>query len=259
MPSFIKDLEGDELIIARNKQAYEGKLLIWGADGEDDDEDSDEDESDDDSDDGDGDDDDEDEDEDKKPVAKKKVAIKSKDDDDDDDDEDDAEKELARLKRENIKLKKDAQAKKDKEDADGDLQKRHNKVVKHNVKLEKFVNAHLIGAAIVEASSGKYDWHDTGDVAGAIDRDAININLDTGEIEGLDVELKRIAKKKPHWLKDSESDDDSGRGNRQQRRPPPPGGTGNHPFGGAPRKQVTDSDKLKAKYKIGSPMRTVAG
>jgi len=247
----INDLKGDDDV-----------LFIWGAEDGDGEPDA-----------GDGDgepDADKDEDGDNEPEAKKtpakKVAVKDdKDDsdDDDDEDEDDPQKEIARLKRENIKLKKAEQAKKDAEDADADLAKKYTKATKTNAKLTSFIDTHLINAAIINQSAGKYDWIDRDDVNAAIDRDAININLDTGEIEGLDVELKRISKKKPHWLKTSDEEPaaNGARGSRgiPARTPGTPAVTGGHPFGSVPKGRVTDDDKLRAKYKIGGPLRSVNG
>lgn len=267
------DLKGDEAIRERNKLIYGSALRIWGGDGDGDadppgegaDEGEDGDEDDDEGDEGP---------EDSDKSAKKKPARKpakssSADDEDDEDDEDDKDAELDRIKRENIRLKKQIQSKDDKDKDEKDKDKRLSKAEAKNARYEKLMRTSYIENAINKVSAVKnkdgnpiYEWHDIEDVRSAIDMDSISINMDTGEVEGLDVELKRIAKKKPHYLRQADDGGDQGKGRGNQgggRRPPPPGASGAHPFGGAARARVTDDQKLMEKYKIGSPLRSVSG
>lgn len=246
---------GTEAIIEHNKAAYERVLFrFWGGDGEDDDDDDDADDVDKDEDDDDDDEDDEDDDEeedvDKKPKAKRKPAAKDDDDDDDEDDDDDdgdTAKELARLKRENIRLKK-AQDKKD-EDAktEKDKDKRIRSLEKRAGRAERLVRTSYIETAI--AKQKKYEFIDVEDVRKALDMDAIDIDMDSGDIDGLDLELKRIAKKKPHWLKSDDDDEEPAPG---RRRPPPQQRrqSGGHPYGTRNRREGLDKDAIARKYKI---------
>ena len=199
----------------------------------------------------------------RKPAAKKQPASKGKQDDDEDEQED-PEEQLARLKRENIRLKKAAEKKEEDGKADKDKDKTITKLTTKNKQLERVVATTFIEHAIMKISGVKdkdgnprYDWHDIDDVRAAIQTDAIDINLDTGEVDGLDIELKRIAKKKPHYLRGSEGEqeeeqENQGRGRGGRQNPGRPRSTGGHPYGGRTRSGKPDEEKLKAKYKIGS-------
>lgn len=84
----------------------------------------------------------------------------------------------------------------------------------------------------------KYDWNDADDVRKFIKDDEIKIDVETGEVQGLDLALKRIAKEKPYLLKAKEDEGDG-------RQP-----SGSHPFGGKITQLETDEKRLGAKYKI---------
>jgi hypothetical protein len=120
-------------------------------------------------------------------------------------------------------------------------------------KLLKIVETSTLDTAIMKMSqarnkdgSPKYDWHDPEAVRTFIDKEAVKLNIDTGEVEGLDKQLSDIAKTKPYLLVAKE-DRDGGGG------PPPPRNdpaTGAHPFGGQTHQRETDSQKLAKKYKF---------
>lgn len=154
---------------------------------------------------------------------------------------DDSEAELDRLKRANIALKGKVtklETAQSKAKGDRDAAIERDELKSENEKLKSVVNTKFLEWAI--QTNAKYDWVDTEDVVKALDREAINVDLETGEIDGLDLELKRIAKKKPHWLKKDEDQD-------QQQAPPRSGG---HPFGGTVKQDEAEKKRLGEKFKI---------
>lgn len=112
-------------------------------------------------------------------------------------------------------------------------------------KLKEFMETGYLDTAILKEK--KYDWHDVEAVRAFIDKNNIRMDMDTGKIEGLDIELKRIAKEKPYLLV-NKTDQPA------PNTPPPAAGTpssGSHPFGGSARQRETDRAKIAAKYRIG--------
>lgn len=122
-------------------------------------------------------------------------------------------------------------------------------------KLLKIVETSVIDTAISNLSSQKdkqgnpkYNWHDVQAVRTFLDKENIKLDIDTGDIDGLEPQLKEIATKRPYLLvAKEEQDDQNGR-----TPPPPPGGpaTGSHPTGGSARQRETDRTKLGSKYKL---------
>jgi hypothetical protein len=55
----------------------------------------------------------------------------------------------------------------------------------------------------VKDPDNKYSWYDVPVVMGLVNRDAIEIDLEEGVVDGLEAELKRIAKEKPYLVKKS--------------------------------------------------------
>jgi hypothetical protein len=171
-------------------------------------------------------------------------------DDDNVDDDSDAGKagekslqdQLDELKRDNLTLKKSndqLKAGKKKADADKDAAAERDEAVAERDTLKTLLDTKFLAWSIQTFTDGKtkYDWIDIEDVAGAVNKDAIDIDLKTGEVKGLDLELKRIAKKKPHWLKKDDDDDEQS----------PSGG---HPVGGKTKTSELDNAKIGEKYKI---------
>lgn len=242
----------------------EAKFHVWGSDGSEPDEDENEDDQEEDPED-----DDESDDPDE-PVVKakgkpaKRSAAGSDDDEDDDGDEDeDGEDELDKIKRENIKLKKqlDKQrtTQRTRTRTDNKAKSEYAKLeAKHN-KAMAFIDKELLKTAIkgqeIVIKGQKYEWHDVDDVSALLDRTNIIIDLEAAEVQGLDVELKRIAKKKPHLLRKVDGDDEDEQPEQQRRQ------SGGHPFR-APQKgsqrvlrqTKVDEDGLKSKY-----MKSVSG
>lgn len=128
-------------------------------------------------------------------------------------------------------------------------------------KLLKVVETTHIDTAINNMSNKrdkngqpKYEWHDATAVRAFIDKEAIEVDLDTGEISGLDTQLANIAKDRSYLLisKEEREGGEQGGGQRQSGgyRSRDQRGTGNHPFGGQPRQRTTDRAALGAKYRL---------
>lgn len=108
-------------------------------------------------------------------------------------------------------------------------------------KLKGLMETSYLDHAI--SKNSKFDFHDPEAVRTFLDRKAIRLDLDTGSVEGLDEQLRKVAREKPYLVRKDEagsSDDFT----------PPPGTTGNHPRGGSARQRETDRNKLGTKYKI---------
>lgn len=162
-------------------------------------------------------------------------------DDDSDSGNADLEAELDRLKRERIALKGQVtklQTAQNKAKGDRDAAIERDELKSENAKLKGVIDTKLLEWAI--DTNSKFKWVDSEDVVKAIDRDAINIDLDNGDIDGLDLELKRIAKKKPHWLQKDEEQE-------EQQAPPR---SGSHPFGGNIKQDEAEARRLGEKFKI---------
>lgn len=233
-------------------------LRIWGGDGNRDDADpadtSDDNESDEDeneSDDEDADDDDYDSGSDSdKPKAKTKKT------------NDDADADSDALKRENIRLKqrldKIDEEKREKTKDSKDRDKELTRIQDENARLTTFMNTSFVETAILKEK--KYDWHDISDVMRFVDKNSIRIDLETGEIDGLGLELKRLAKDKPYLLAKKEKPRDRDDEDDKEDKDKGPGGrrpSGTHPFGTRNRREAPNVDALRTKYKIGLPSRAV--
>jgi hypothetical protein len=118
-------------------------------------------------------------------------------------------------------------------------------------KLLEFVETSVIDHEIMKLSaqktkdgSPKYDWHDAAALRSFIDRDALELDMDNNTVDGLEAQLKDLAKQKP-WLLVSQQES-AGEGT------PPPAGpaTGSHPRGGIQYSREKDPNKLRTKYKM---------
>jgi hypothetical protein len=128
----------------------------------------------------------------------------------------------------------------------------HEDLQQNYEKLLKFVETSFIDNAITKMSaakqkdgSPKYEWHEATAVRTFVDarKDEIKLDMDTGEVDGLDAILADIAKSHPWMLVSKEERDGS-------YVPPDNNGTGNHPRGGSQRQRVTDDKALASKYKF---------
>lgn len=114
-----------------------------------------------------------------------------------------------------------------------------------NDKLAGSVSKNLLRTAIVE--NDKYAWHDVSVVIGQLDMVELEIDVDDLVVDGLDAQLKKLAKDKPFLLKKKVSDED---GQQQQNS----GSTGNNPRGGRTTDQaVTQREELLRRYKSLQP------
>lgn len=173
------------------------------------------------------------------------VASHSRDDDDDDDDQD---VDVRSLLRENRKLSRDLKAAlelldeyeergmSDSDDDDDDLEILRSE----NEQLRALLNGQYVRNAITsfrnKDGSPKWDWVDVDDVFNALDADDLDIDIETGEIDGLEEQLEDIARRKPHWLRKKQKKEDDA----------PGGPTGYRPrSGGRGKDKMTAEDYVK--------------
>lgn len=158
------------------------------------------------------------------PKPKDRRKDKSKDDDDDEDDPDDLDsikdpqqRRIAELSREAAQYRRAKNAalreKKALEDrltalenqGKDETQVKESENQKLKTDLETY-KSRLENAILRTAiSSGPLKWHDLDDIASKINREDLEIDLDSGHVDGLEAQLKAIAKKKPYLLKESDS------------------------------------------------------
>ena len=123
-------------------------------------------------------------------------------------------------------------------------------------KLLKIVETSYIDQAITNISGAKdkqgnpkYDWHNAAALRPFLDMDKLDLDIDSGEVKGLESQLGDIAKKHAYLLV-SKADRDGNAGNGGNYEPLDNRGTGNHPYGGQPRQRETDRNKLGSKYRL---------
>lgn len=164
----------------------------------------------------------------------------------------DTEKKLDDEKKARIKLQRDIDKSNEEKNKDHESVEAERDSLKEKYdKLLKFVETGYLDTAIMKDK--KYEWHDVEGVRAFLNHDNIRMDLDTGAVDGLDMELKRIAKERPYLLVPKAEDEDprnNGRGSGSGFTPRDQRGTGNHPYGGSTHQRETDSAKLGKKYKI---------
>ena len=175
---------------------------IVGHDSDDDDEDLDEDDVEDDASDEDDDDDDSDDDEDgsdeddESPEALKK---KLKDAD------------RARVKAERALAKAQRnQAEPDDDDDDDDASEEVKSLREENAAFRKLVNGPYIQSQINsfvdDDGNPRWDWEDPEVVYALLKRSELEVDPETGEVDGLEEQLEDLAERKPHLLKVAENE-----------------------------------------------------
>lgn len=117
-------------------------------------------------------------------------------------------------------------------------------LAKANASLESLTAAgtkNVLRTAIMEHD--KFKWHDVGDVMKELNMDDLEVNVEDHEVDGLESQLKDLAKRKPYLLKTKESED---------QEPAPRGPSGHQPR--KPRQAGTNGqlsrEELRAKYKV---------
>ena len=108
-------------------------------------------------------------------------------------------------------------------------------------KLKDVVETSVLETAIMKQE--KYQFSDPDVVQMLLDPKKLRLDLDTKKVEGLTDELKRIAKERPHLLKQPKEQ-------QEEEFTPPPGVSGNQPRGGSAYTPVKDEKALGKKYKI---------
>jgi hypothetical protein len=214
-------------------RAIPGILHIWGGEGERDnppgDQDQDPPEGDDvdnDEDAGDDSDNDNDSDEDSDSKKKKGKSLEEQ--------LDDERRARAKLERQIAREKKAAED----AEADKDVAKDRDKYKAKVEARDKFLTENLLQIEVLKQT--KYNFVDVEDVVVALQRDEdvhVDLDADIPSVEGLDIALKRLAKKKPHWLK----------GNEQEPNGQP---SGDKSGGGSNGSAEAEAAALGKKYKI---------
>ena len=88
------------------------------------------------------------------------------------------------------------------------LEKDVQRLSEENGQLKIVNERNLLDLAIFRNKS--YQWIDEGDVAALLDRSGIKIDAAKGTITGIDEALKKLAKDKPHLLKQKENENNGG-------------------------------------------------
>jgi hypothetical protein len=148
------------------------------------------------------------------------------------------EEQLDAEKKKNIRLNKElskAQQDKKKADQDRDAAKERDDLKTENDKLHELMDSKFLVWAI--ATDSKHTWQDAEDVVKFIKSDEINIDIEKGTVDGLDLALKRIAKDKPYLLVPK----DDGTGGQP---------SGSHPVGSKTGSTADEIRKIGEKYKI---------
>ena len=130
-------------------------------------------------------------------------------------------------------------------------------------KLVKIVETSFIDQTIMNISgvkdkngNPKYDWHNATSLRAMIDKEKLDLDIDTGEVKGLESQLADIAKNHAYLMVSKDERDGSGGNGGGGYSPPDNRGTGNHPYGAQPRPRETDRNKLGSKYKLPGFART---
>lgn len=142
-------------------------------------------------------------------------------------------------------------------EANEKLKLEHDELQQNYDKLLKFVETIAIDTAIMKISATKdkngnpaYEWNDATAVRPFIDKEAIKLDLDNHTVDGLEAQLKDVAKRMPFLLVSKEQRDDRLNQQGGSYVPPDPRVTGSHPNGSAPRPRETDRSSLARKYKF---------
>lgn len=166
----------------------------------------------------------------------------------------DTSKEAAQRRRDNreqkkeidrLKLDLEEREKKDKSDLENykaDSEKKQDRINK----MEKVLQTNILETAILKDS--KFTWHDVTVLRAALDMGEIEVDVESGTVDGLSDELKRVAREKPFLLKGAKKDD--GDGDQKDKKN---GSSGNNPGGAGDRskeQQVAERERLVQKYKL---------
>jgi hypothetical protein len=148
------------------------------------------------------------------------------------------EEQLDAEKKKNIALNKQlskATEDKKKADQDRDAAKERDEYKAKNDKLQELLDSKFLVWCIT--TDTKYKWQNVEDVIKFINADEINIDVEKGTVDGLDLALKRIAKDKSYLLVPKED----GTGGQP---------SGSHPQGGKATSTIDEQKRLGAKYRI---------
>lgn len=128
------------------------------------------------------------------------------------------------------------------ENATGDLKKAQDRLAT----LEGTLRKALLENAIRNEEA--FTWHDVSDVISALDDSAIKVDLEQGTIEGLAGELKRVASKKPHYVKSKKGEKKVAE--QQPQTPQQPSGANPYNVGSTHNAEASRKSKLRETYPI---------
>lgn len=111
-------------------------------------------------------------------------------------------------------------------------------------KLTAAGTRNVLRTAIMEHD--KFRWHDVGDVMKELNMDDLDVNVEDHEVEGLESQLKDLAKRKPYLLKKSSEEEEEG--SVVTKTPRTPSGTNPGRRKPAPKKE--DREALLNKYSV---------
>lgn len=189
-------------------------------------------------------------------LANKGSRKSKKDDDDDDDEEDDLshiadpkDRRIAELSREARNRRRELRAaQRELDEARATVAQKETDGVKGQETLKtKLAEANetisklkgQMETGLLRNQINEFDtikWHDTTLVIKELNRAKIDVDLEDGYVDGLQKELKRIAKEKPFLVKESSSGASGS------------GSTGSHPQGGSTNTQTTHAEQAKARF-----------
>lgn len=152
------------------------------------------------------------------------------------------EEQLDQEKKKNIQLKRQltkAEIDRKKASEDADVVKERDSLKAENDRIKALLSSSFLVWSI--GNNSKFKWQNPEDVVKFIDGEEINIDVESGKIEGLDLALKRIAKDKPYLLVPEDGGNPSG-------FPLQP--TGTTPGAGRTATRETEVKRLGEKYKI---------
>lgn len=125
------------------------------------------------------------------------------------------------------------------------LTKDVDRLSKENESLTLVNNRNLVELAILR--NNKYQWHDPNLIAPLIDRSVIKLDATTGKVDGIEDELKRIAKDHPFLLKGKDKNEDNNGGGSSLNAGRPSGGV---PTGGGDGSKATKRQQLEKRFPV---------
>ena len=199
--------------------------------------------------------------------ANRRKGRKAADDDDDDEDlshiSDPKERRIAELSRENARRRRELRAaQRERDEARATLEEKEAGKQSTEQKLTKDLNKanETIAALTSQLENGllrtsiqefeAYKWHDVNLVMRELNKKAIFVDLEEGEVEGIQKELKRIAKEKPFLVKKAEKSKDDDADDDEKPEPKPKSGQHQRRQNATTKRQKALTDKYRMAGRI---------